>query len=83
MQKDNLVEPANTGVEGQGFGLAAHRKGIYNMISNSGKVIPLPAHLTKNTRCVSLKNNLGRVELDEYGRRNDKMCFNLSKRDIQ
>lgn len=57
LQKDDLIELANTGNQGEGYGLAAHRKGVENTLTSSFYTasVPLPVHLSKNKRTVCIK----------------------------
>lgn len=75
------IDPANTGVEGQGYGLAAYRKGVQSQSKSIDP--PLPAHLNKPQPTINLKRQLGRDQIDINGRRLDKPFFSLSTEEIK
>ncbi len=81
LNKGDLIELANTGVEGQGYGLAAYRKGIDTQSKSIDP--PLPAHLSKPQPTINLKQKLGRDQVDINGRRLDKPLFTLSREEIK
>ncbi len=66
-ERGNYVEHANTGVLGQGFGLASHLKAVKNILVNTYKDIPLLPHLKKEPKTFRFKDQINRDEVDSYG----------------
>ncbi len=55
-ERENYIEHANTGVLGQGYGLAAHMKAINNVLVNTYKDIPLLPHLKREPKTFRFKD---------------------------
>ena len=85
LQKDDLIELANTGSQGEGYGLAAHRKGVENTLTSDfyTQSVPLPVHLSKNKRAVCIKKQLSREMIDGSGKLVKKSLFTISSDDLQ
>ena len=66
-ERSNYIEHANTGVLGQGFGLASHMKAVNNVLINTYKDIPLLPHLQKKPKSFMFKDQINREEVDSYG----------------
>ena len=71
------------GVEGQGFGLASHLRGIETLHLDSDKRWK-DVHLYKRQpNFVNLKLRLGRDQIGVDGRRREKSLFSLSLEEIK
>ena len=77
-----LIEPANLGVDGQGFGLAAHLKGV-----ETEQLNPLSTSSTSNRKrspsFVNFDLNLSREHIGIDGRRRNKQIYSYTNDEIR
>ena len=71
------------GVEGQGFGLASHLRGVETLHLDSDKRFKDLQIYKRQPNFVNLKLRLGREQIGVDGRRKEKSLFNLSLEEIK